>query len=143
MTIYQPNYPDGPPPGFFTPDARWCWESFGWPWCGHKILGHPEIVDPLESIEWDLRYEGLLPEIKCVLSWAPRHQLSDPSRPLSLHAWGLALDINPDENPYGVESTLNPKLVEIFETYGFEWGGRWKTPDPMHFQWEAWREIVK
>jgi hypothetical protein len=29
---------------------------------------------------------------------------------------------------------MDPRVVEIFERWGFEWGGRWLVPDPMHFE---------
>jgi hypothetical protein len=45
----------------------------------------------------------------------------------STHAWGIAIDIN-------VGLTQPPELVAIFEKHGWQWGGRWKKPDSMHFQ---------
>lgn len=43
----------------------------------------------------------------------------------SYHNYGLALDIAP----------VNNNIVQIFESNGFEWGGRWKTfKDTPHFQ---------
>jgi D-alanyl-D-alanine carboxypeptidase len=57
---------------------------------------------------------------------------------LSLHAWGLAVDINASANPPGPESRQDPRLVRAFERAGFTWGGRWPTaPDPMHFELQA------
>lgn len=54
---------------------------------------------------------------------------------LSLHAWGLAMDINASANPQGSEPTQDPRLVRAFEREGFTWGGRWPTaPDGMHFE---------
>lgn len=84
---------------------------------------------------------------------------------LSLHAKGLAFDINPQQNPYiiyedgkrvmavprknaawdpskpGTLSAEHP-LVKLMEGFGWEWGGRW-TPesgrtDYMHFQREMY-----
>lgn len=78
---------------------------------------------------------------------------------LSLHAKGLAIDINPLQNPYilykdrekiiyprgvkwnpdkpGTLSAEHP-LVKLMEGFGWEWGGRWKSDsgrtDYMHFQ---------
>ena len=81
------------------------------------------------------------------------------STQLSMDAYGLAIDINPVQNPYiiihddghvevhpkaGVEflnrTNLRPGMVEpivpIFKTHGFsEWGGNWNKPiDYHHFQ---------
>ena len=81
------------------------------------------------------------------------------STKVSMHAYGLAIDINPVQNPYleikddgsvqvhpksGVDflnrSNIRPGMVEpivpIFKKYGFsEWGGNWNKPiDYHHFQ---------
>ncbi len=54
---------------------------------------------------------------------------------LSLHAWGLAVDLNASENPQGSKPRQDPRLVSAFEREGFTWGGRWPTaPDGMHFE---------
>lgn len=68
---------------------------------------------------------------------------------LSDHAKGMAIDINPRQNPWvhprvgnlpqGSEyklrrkGTITKNIVEIFEKYGFKWGGNWKNPDYQHF----------
>jgi hypothetical protein len=66
--------------------------------------------------------------------WSPRHILFDPDRNLSLHAWGAAVDLNVEGNGYGEEPTMDPRVVEVFEAWGFAWGGHWRTPDGMHFE---------
>lgn len=79
---------------------------------------------------------------------------------LSMHSYGLAIDINPVQNPFiMIDKTSNnikvlpeqsvdflnrhnkregmvEPIVEIFRKYGFsEWGGNWNTPiDYHHFQ---------
>ncbi len=54
---------------------------------------------------------------------------------LSLHAWGLAIDLNASENPQGSAPRQDRRLVSAFERAGFTWGGRWPTaPDGMHFE---------
>jgi len=58
----------------------------------------------------------------------------DPKNPPSMHAWGLAIDINVRENPYGARPTQDPRIVGIFKRWGFRWGGDWDTPDGMHFE---------
>jgi len=53
---------------------------------------------------------------------------------LSYHAFGLALDINAPENARGTRGHMDPRIVDIFRQWGFEWGGTWHYTDPMHFQ---------
>ena len=52
----------------------------------------------------------------------------------SLHAFGLAIDVNAETNRMGQTPTMDSRIVEIFENAGFSWGGRWAVPDGMHFQ---------
>ena len=53
---------------------------------------------------------------------------------MSLHSWGLAIDLNAAWNGLGKKPTMSPALVKCFTDAGFEWGGNWKRPDGMHFQ---------
>lgn len=66
--------------------------------------------------------------------YVARTILWDPSNPPSMHAWGLAIDLNVSTNRYGARPTMDPRIVSIFEKWGFNWGGRWRTPDGMHFE---------
>jgi D-alanyl-D-alanine carboxypeptidase len=68
--------------------------------------------------------------------YAPRRIPGSGS--LSLHAWGLAIDLNASANPPLGRSNQDPRLVRAMERAGFTWGGRWPTaPDPMHFELHA------
>jgi D-alanyl-D-alanine carboxypeptidase len=73
----------------------------------------------------------------------------------SAHAYGLAIDVNPVENPYLESRRVHPRagkayldrtnvrpgmavrgglLVSAFAAVGWQWGGRWRsTPDYQHF----------
>ena len=64
---------------------------------------------------------------------APR--LTTTRQSVSRHAWGIAFDINVHDNPAGQESAQDPRLVEVFERWGFTWGGPWLIPDPAHFEY--------
>lgn len=57
-----------------------------------------------------------------------------PDRPLSMHAWGIAIDFNTRDNWLGDTPQMDMAVVEVFERWGFEWGGRWSRPDGMHFE---------
>lgn len=53
---------------------------------------------------------------------------------LSVHSWGLAIDVNAAWNGLGKAPTLSAGFVQCFTDAGFEWGGTWKRMDGMHFQ---------
>jgi len=54
---------------------------------------------------------------------------------LSLHTWGIAVDINWPENPMGQIGHLDPFIVERFKAEDFAWGGDWEHRDDMHFEY--------
>jgi hypothetical protein len=64
----------------------------------------------------------------------PRFIGEDPTGDLSHHSWGAAVDFNVPENAFGAAPHQDPRLVAIFERWGFTWGGRWLVPDGMHFE---------
>ena len=53
---------------------------------------------------------------------------------MSLHSWGVAVDINAAWNGLGKPSTMSPEFVKCWTDAGFEWGGKWTRVDAMHFQ---------
>lgn len=61
----------------------------------------------------------------------------------SLHSYGLAIDLNPNQNPvtYGKVITNLPKGIgRLAAKYGVAWGGAWNgsKKDPMHFSIPAY-----
>jgi hypothetical protein len=67
--------------------------------------------------------------------YAPRHINRIRTAGLSHHSWGIALDINVPQNPFGAEPDQDPDMVEVFERWGFIWGGDFILPDGMHFEY--------
>lgn len=63
-------------------------------------------------------------------TWRPQRG----SDRLSMHAYGGAVDFNAATNALGTKGDMHPGIVDVFEGQGWEWGGRWRRPDPMHFQ---------
>ncbi|MDA8562142.1 M15 family metallopeptidase, partial [Gammaproteobacteria bacterium] len=70
---------------------------------------------------------------------------------LSMHSFGIAIDINLDYSNYWLWDYLSSKkklthltlrnkipmeIVDIFEKEGFVWGGRWYHYDTMHFEYK-------
>lgn len=64
---------------------------------------------------------------------------------LSAHSFGIAIDINvkysnywkwsKQEVPLPYQNKIPMQIVEIFEKYGFIWGGKWYHYDTMHFEY--------
>jgi hypothetical protein len=66
--------------------------------------------------------------------YVPRFIAHDPSKGLSLHTWGIAVDLNVPGNQRGTTGEMNRDVVAIFKKWGFAWGGDWHYTDPMHFE---------
>jgi hypothetical protein len=67
--------------------------------------------------------------------WNARTVARSPTAPPSFHAYGAAIDINAAANAYGATPTMDERIVEIFERFGFMWGGDFLIPDGMHFEY--------
>jgi hypothetical protein len=54
---------------------------------------------------------------------------------LSAHSWGIAIDLNSESNPQGSAGVMDARVIDIFRSAGFQWGGEWKGDacDPMSF----------
>lgn len=125
--------------GMITIDPDWVRENitsvdlpiFGVARC-HRVMV-PQLVEALREIQ-RAGLAHLLNPNHYGGCWVPRHMLFDPNLPISMHAWGLAIDFNVRTNQYGVSPQLDHRIVAIFQRWGFEWGGQWSTPDGMHFE---------
>jgi hypothetical protein len=84
-----------------------------------------------------------------------RYAVASGPKRWSVHAYGLAVDVNPVENPYVLGARVHPRagrayldrsrrrrgmalrggaLVRAFAAVGWSWGGRWSSsPDYQHF----------
>ncbi len=54
---------------------------------------------------------------------------------LSRHSYGQAIDMNTVSNCLGCVPKMSCDVVRIFRKHGFAWGGNFRTPDGMHFEW--------
>ena len=66
--------------------------------------------------------------------YSPRFLNRNPEAGISHHSWGVAADINVSTNRFGRTPHQDPRVVAIFERWGFTWGGDWLLPDGMHFE---------
>jgi hypothetical protein len=128
--------------GSVEPDAAWVGASITTdevPILG-QVTCHRVMIPQLRAALQEVADTGLASAIDpadfggC---YSPRFIGRDPDRGLSLHTWGIAVDLNVSGNHVGTPGTIDPRVVRIFESWGFAWGGRWSVPDPMHFELAA------
>ena len=120
-----------------------------------KAINLPGVVAPLyvnRKIEQMLRAAlgmcvQVCPEykVKSIGCFNPRYKRSSKGE-MSAHSWGVAVDINANENPACIVKTsddlvkakrdIPQAFVEAFKSIGWTWGGDFAGPykDFMHFQ---------
>lgn len=125
--------------GFIRPDPSWVAQNIVTatvPVLG-SVTCHRLMIPRLRGALGDIQRAGLASLIRtndyggC---YVPRFIDRDPTKPLSNHAFGLAIDFNVSTNGLGTRGDLDPRIVRIFQRWGFTWGGLWSRPDPMHFE---------
>ena len=124
-----------------TPDPAWVRRdirSARVPILG-TVTCHRRMIPALRRAMADLERRGLARLVDpgdYAGCYAPRR--IPTSGTLSLHAWGLAVDLNASRNPQGSPPHQDLRLVRVMERHGFSWGGRWPTvPDGMHFEFHG------
>jgi hypothetical protein len=84
------------------------------------------LIDYLDSINYP---------IKSIHGYSDRNIKGTNTK--SIHAYGAAIDINPEKNPMGknLVTDLPPSAVEFAKKLGLGWGGDWTggQKDAMHF----------
>jgi D-alanyl-D-alanine carboxypeptidase len=62
--------------------------------------------------------------------------LADPLAPISMHAWGVAIDVDADLDPAVEGGDQDPRVVAAMEQGGFIWGSRFPEPEPVPHHYE-------
>lgn len=122
-------------------------ETKGGPVTDHKVRFHRKLEGNLQNVFNELAQDPTF-YVKEIGTYSYRHVVGNPNR-LSNHSYGIAIDVNPQCNPYikngivkggrnvfdsdlSMRSSSN-KVVRAFAKYGFGWGGSYK--DYMHFSY--------
>ena len=101
-----------------------------------KIYCHKKLISTFTNVFQIIQERALRPYVRSYGGcYVYRSKYNDPQ--LSTHSWGIAIDLNPETNLPGTRGDMHPEVIEVFQSYGFEWGGNWKRREknPMHFQW--------
>lgn len=125
-------------------------------WASTAALGDPSSpewqaqnltwIEPIKGQRWQVykpaeaAFAGLLGDL-VKLGYHPtssggyNYRNIRGSDRLSQHAFGTAIDLNAMTNARGQSATDIPHAAELAKKWGLEWGGTWKNPDPMHFEY--------
>lgn len=115
-------------------------------WDGRRVKGakvHKKCAESLKRV-FDTIWEKSGRSQDVINSWGMNkygggycfRQMRGSKR-LSMHSYGCAVDFDPADNAMGdttPEFTIHPVVLSAFKNEGWTWGGKWRTPDGMHFQ---------
>ncbi len=130
------------PDGTVQPDPAWVAATIrteplpvlGVVTCHRAML--PQLRGALQEIV-DLGLAGSIDPSDFGGCYAPRFIANDPTKGLSLHTWGIAVDLNVQGNLRGTPGEIDRRVVAVLKRWGFAWGGDWSYTDPMHFELAA------
>jgi hypothetical protein len=102
-----------------------------------KVTCNEALFDALIGALRDVQAAGLGNEIHTYSGcYAARTVARSTTAPPSQHAYGAAIDIDAPTNAMGdTTPAMDPRVVEVFERWGFNWGGDFVITDGMHFEY--------
>lgn len=98
-----------------------------------KLYCNKDMIAPLSQAFKNLIDTGFVKELKTFdgcFNIRKKRGLNS----MSLHSWGIAIDVNAAWNGLNKTPQLSAGFVKCFIDAKFEWGGTWKRKDGMHFQ---------
>lgn len=118
---------------------------------GQQVSFHPLAAQALSNVSTKLKaLIATTPAMSAYLTdplggtyeWRP---IANTTR-LSAHSYGIAIDIVVAKSDYWEwekaadgtfvwKNAIPQAIVDVFESEGFAWGGRWYHFDTMHFEW--------
>jgi hypothetical protein len=103
---------------------------------GHNVLWHKWAAIPLMQVQAEIQALHLGYKFTVVQTYNNRNIAGSNEK--SNHAWALAVDINPAQNPMGSKliTDIPVTVRQIFKAHGFRWGGDYiGRKDAMHFEY--------
>ncbi len=98
-----------------------------------RIYCNRDMIVPLTKAFKNLITTGCVKELK---TWDGCFNIRKKRalNSMSLHSWGIAIDVNAAWNGLNMTPQLSDRFVNCFTVAGFDWGGTWDRKDGMHFQ---------
>lgn len=125
------------PDGTIQPDDAWVRKNIATatvPIMG-RVTCHRLMIPQLRGALQEVQDSGLGHLLRTYDGcYVPRFIARNPDNSVSLHTWGIAIDMDAATNYRGIRGTMDDRIVAIFQKWGFRWGGDWKYTDSMHFE---------
>ena len=135
------TYTNGPD-GTIVPDQAWVREYIRTepvPLLGN-VTCNKAFIPQLRAALTEIVQLGLASSIhpdEYAGCYYPRYIGRSAANGLSLHSWGIAVDLNVPGNQRGTVGQMDRRVVAIMKKWGMAWGGDWNYTDPMHFEMNA------
>ena len=145
LSMDEPIY--GPWADFYGRTIREVWGQLvavQLPGQSKTLYVHERVLPAFEMVLDNLAAEASqgnhYPITSNTWSWS-RYTIA-PTRKLSFHTVGAAIDVNSTTNPYRADNVLITDMpgwfVDAWEEAGWCWGGSWQSiKDPMHYSWKG------
>jgi hypothetical protein len=78
--------------------------------------------------------KGLSGEIKTFDGCFNIRKIRGSETVMSIHSWGLAIDLNAKENPLNGQCMWSPSFLKVWKEMGWTLGADFKRVDAMHFE---------
>lgn len=144
--------PDFAPDGTFKPDLAWVKASIvgissvAFPGSG-QVAHFPKTLECHRMMEqplidcWRACYRaGLIQRLVKTFNGTLAFRKTRGGDHLSMHAFGVAIDLNADWNKFGEtpagwgDEGAVREMVAVWHAFGFYWGGHFSKQDGQHFQ---------
>ena len=111
---------------------------------GKKVQVHKLVAGCLTAVANEIKNNNVSYTIRAIGGY--RYDSNNGSSNIgekSYHTYGVAVDINPDTNPFIAGGGTAPhdmpqEYIEAFKNHGWSWGGNWNgTKDYMHFEFNG------
>lgn len=98
-----------------------------------RLYCNKDLIAPLSQAFKNLIERGCVSELKTFDGCFNIRKMRG-LQSMSLHSWGVAIDVNAAWNGLNKKPALSKEFVKCFKDAGFDWGGDWQRLDGMHFQ---------
>ncbi len=110
---------------------------------GESVTVHQKVAGCLRAVAKEMETNNIKYNVKVIGGFRTVKGQGQVAYDAGYHWYGVAIDINPDQNGYyegggDYPHDIPPAMVIAFRHHGWSWGGNWKSiKDYMHFEYNG------